>query len=888
MSARHYLSSLFSPQSLAVVGASEREHSVGGAIFANILNGGFRGRLYPVNPKHASVFGQAAVPTLEAIGARVDLAIIATPARTVPALIEQCARAGIGHALIVATGFAESGASGALLERRVREIARANNVRILGPNCLGILRPEQKLNAAYTRIGALPGDLALVSQSGAMCSAVMDWAAGDGLGFSSVISLGGTLDLDFGEVLDYLVHDERTRHILLYVERIRNARSFMSALRAAARIKPVILLKSGRHDFSPTSTSTVESQRNDFSDPVFDAAVRRAGVVRVQNIDQLFHAAKALASGFRPRGKQLAIISNGGGPGAMAADRAGDLGIPLATLTGDTGAQLDRLLPRGWQRGSCIDLGGDASPERYRDAILAVANDPHVHCVLVMLAPHAASDPQAIAEALIAARRQTRTALSACWMGGGLVAAARQQLAAAGIPVFATPDMAIELFHNIAKYHRNQKLLLQTPGPGQARGVSRPASARHLVEALLAERRKQLSPMEAQTLLRTFGIPAVQTLVAHSASEAMFIAEQIGLPVSMQINSPDIADAEAAGGVRLNLDSCEAVAHAWQDIVGAVGKRHPEARIAGVSLAAQVERPQAHAIRLGARRDPVFGPVIALTGNAHPVGGEPALALPPLNAFLARDLIQASSLQALPDLNHGALEKILAGVSELLCELPWIAELAIEPLLLDANGALAVNTRIVIDHALAPSGEPYRHLAIHPYPAHLTQQWLIDGKTIKVRPVRPEDANLEQEFTRAMSEESRFFRFMDHIRELPPSLLVRFTQIDYDREMAFIATEVDANGREQQIGSVRYAQTPDGESVDFALAIADAWQRCGLGRRLMTLLIDCARQRGYRAMIGDILADNPKMLKLVEGLGFSLLPHPDDRSCKRVVKPLLD
>ena len=884
MSARHYLSSLFSPQSIAVVGASEREQSVGGALFANILNGGFRGRLYAVNTRHDQVFGQPVARSLEDIGARVDLAIIATPARTTPALIEQCARIGIPNAIIVATGFAESGASGALLERRVREIARAGNVRILGPNCLGILRPEQKLNAAYTRIPAHAGDLALVSQSGAMCSAVMDWAAGDGVGFSSVISLGGTLDLDFGEILDYLVHDDRTRHILLYVERIRNARSFMSALRSAARIKPVILLKAGRHDSGPQASAAGDGGRADFADPVFDAAVRRAGVVRVQNIDQLFHAAKALACGFRPRGKQLAIVSNGGGPGAMAADRAGDLGIPLATLTGDTAEQLGRLLPRGWNRGTCVDLGGEATPERYRDAILAIANDPNVHSTLVMLAPHAASEPLAIADAVIEANRQVRTALCGCWMGGGQVGEARRRLAEAGIPVFATPETAIELFHNIAKYHRNQKLLLQTPAPGLPRGVSRADSARLLVEALLAERRRQLSPMEAQTLLRTFGIPAVQTLVARSATEAMFVAEQIGLPVSMRIDSPDIADAEAAGGIRLNLDRTEAVAHAWHDIVGAVGQRHPEARLTGVSLAAQVSRPQARAVQIRASRDPVFGPVIALSAP----DGERALALPPLNAFLARDLIQSSPLSAWPDLNHGALEKVLIGVSELLCELPWIAELAIRPLLVDAQGAMAVSTQIVIDHALAASSERYRHLSIHPYPAHLAQQWLIDGKTVQVRPVRPEDANLEQEFTRAMSDESRFFRFMDNIRELPPRLLVRFTQIDYDREMAFIATHIDERGRECQIGSVRYALTPDGESVDFALAIADDWQRCGLGRRLMTLLIDCARQRGYRAMIGDVLADNPKMLRLVEGLGFSLLPHPDDRSCKRVVRVLGD
>ncbi|HJW27462.1 MAG TPA: GNAT family N-acetyltransferase [Rhodocyclaceae bacterium] len=890
MHTQHYLTSLFAPQSIAVIGATERERSVGAVIFGNILKSGYKGRLFAVNPRRETVQGQKAWPSVEDIGGRIDLAIIATPARTIPVIMEQCGRAGVRYAIILAAGFSETGNSGAVLERRVREIARAGGVRILGPNCIGIMRPDQKLNAAVTRISAQPGDLALVSQSGAMCSAVLDWAATNNVGFSSVISLGGTADIDFGEILDYLVYDDKTRHILIYVEHIRNARRFMSALRSAARVKPVMLLKAGRHQARAGEGAEA------LADEVFDAAVRRAGVVRVQNIEQLFHAAKALSSGFRPRGRQLAIITNGGGPGAMAADRAGDLGIPLAPLTSDTVDALNRLLPRGWSHDGLIDIGGDATPERYGNALLAVANDPNVHSTLVLLAPHAMTEPVEIAQAIRDAAAKVAFPVCCCWMGGGQVAEARRLLEDAGLPVFPTPDTVIELFHNIAKYHRNQKLLVQTPGPLRKPRESRAGSARMLIETLLAERRKILSVMESKAVLRAFGVPVSQTMVAHSATEALFIAEQVGFPVAMKIDSPDLARKSEAGGVRLNVASTESVWSAYQDIVEAVKKRFPEARINGVSIEPHLERPNSRELMIGAFRDPVFGPVITFGagGENGDIVSDRALALPPLNGFLARDLIDSTQVgRALGQHRHqlpqdtSALEKVLVSVSELLCELPWVKELEINPLLMDEAGPIAADARIVIDSALGRERERYGHLAIYPYPTSLVQEWQLEGRTVTVRPVRPEDAPLEQEFVRSMSEESRRFRFMDSTTELPPTLLARFTQIDYNREMALIAT-VHEDGKDREIGSARYALSPDGESVEFALAVADELQRCGLGRRLMAMLMDCARQSGYRAMVGDVLTDNAKMLGLVESLGFSILPHPEDRSAKRVVKSLAD
>ena len=886
MQTQHYLNSLFAPGSVAIIGASERESSVGAVILNNLLGAGYGGKIFPVNPHHTTVLGHTAWPSVEAVGCRVDLAIIATPARSIPEIMAQCGRAGVRNAIIVATGFSETGNSGATLERKIREIARTGNVRILGPNCIGIMRPDQRLNAAYTRIPAMAGDLALVSQSGAMCSAVLDWAASNGVGFSSVISLGRSADVNFGEVLDFLVYDEKTRNILIYLEHVGDARHFMSALRSAARVKPVILLKAGRHPLTILE--------NPDADAIFDAAIRRAGVVRVQNIDQLFHAAKALSTGFRPHGRQLSILTNGGGPGVMAADRAGDLAIPLASLASDTTETLNRLLPRGWSHGGLVDIGGDATVERYREALRAVTSDPNVHSTLVLMAPHAMIEPTAVAQAVIEIARKTSKTICCCWMGGEQVSAARRLLEEAGLPVFRTPDTAIELFHNIAKYYRNQKLLVQTPGPDAKQAGNRQGNARLLIETLLAERRKVLSVMESKAVLNAFGIAVSPSVVAHNATEALFIAQQVGFPVAMKVDSPDLAQKSEAGGVRLNIASTESVLNAYHDIVAAVGRRYPEALIKGVSIEPHLVSPSGLELMVGVFRDPLFGPLITFGagGSDVDVFSDRALALPPLNAFLARDLVDSTKIglalgqsDLRPQSDRSALERVLVAVSALVCELPWVRSLEINPLIFDEKGAIAAGARIVIDHALGGPSGSYAHLAIAPYPSHLQQTWQIDGVNLTVRPVRPEDAPLEQAFVSGLSEASRFFRFMDSISELPPSLLARFTQIDYGREMALLAT-ANEDGKERLVASARYAQAGDGESVEFALAVADDWQRCGLGRRLLAALIDCARQAGYRIMLGDVLSDNAKMLFLMESLGFAVLPHQEDRRAKRVVKML--
>lgn len=885
----HHLNRMLEPRAIAVVGASPNPEAIGHVIMKNLIDGGYRGTLWAVNPKHAEILGRPCVKHVEQINGteNVDLAIATIAPQQLPELVEQCGRAGIRY-LVVVSNPGLTGAASPRLMQRLRDTAKKAGVRLLGPKSLGLVRPSLKLNATFTDTEALAGEVALVAQSGAMCAAVIDWATANGVGLSAAVALGSGLDIDFGEVLDYLVHDDRTRYILLHIERVRNARGFMSALRAAARVKPVILLKSGGGgQLAELDNGLTEDQRHEreiVRDAVFDAAVRRAGVVRVHHISQLFYAAKALASGFHPRGSQLAIISNGTGPGAMAADCAAGYGIPLAQPTADSVAALQSFLPFDWTGKMPVDLGGDATPERYLKALGILASDPNVHAVLVVLSPLAMAHPTAVAQGIVEFARKHRTPLCVCLMGGARVAEARLVLDEAGIPAFRTPDTVIELFHNIATYFRNQKLLLQVPASDEAAAGSKMASkagnARTLVEVVLAERRNRLGAMEARALLRGAGVPVPHTLAAHSATEAMFAAEQLGLPVTLQAGNP--ATRLAA------LASPEAVRAAWHELSSLADATDP------VIVMPHRPLPHARELAIAVYRDPVFGPVIQFGAGRHQaeVFGDRAVALPPLNGFLARDLIASTryartldNYRDWPPVDRKAVESVLLAVSNLVCELPWIKTLDIDPLLADEAGVLVCDVRVMLDHAVA-TDRRYGHMAIHPYPVHLEQSWpLADGRIVTVRPVRPEDAVLEQAFVDAMSPESRYFRFMDASRELPPGLIARFTQVDYDREMALVAI-VDEGGRPRQIGSARYAEIPDGESVEFALAIDDRWQQFGLGRRLMDALCDIARAQGYRSIVGDVLADNAKMLRLMHALGFSSQVHPDDRALKRVVKAL--
>jgi acetyltransferase len=885
----HYLTSLFTPSSVALFGASDREDSVGGIVLHNLRNCGFEGRIYAINPKREQVQGEPAYPSLDAIGAPVDLAVIATPAPTIPGIIEACGEHGIGMVLILSAGFRETGAEGRKLEDRVTQLARRYGIRLMGPNCLGIIRPDIGLNITFGHNNALPGNLALVSQSGAICTAILDWAEKNDIGFSAVVSTGIAADLDFGDYLDYLISDPRTKAILLYIEGIKNARSFMSGLRAAARIKPVIALKVGRHaagaEASMSHTGALVG-----SDETFSAALRRSGVLRVDTIGQLFAAAKALSSThYRGDSERLVIITNGGGPGVMAADRAIDQGIELSTLSETTIEALNEVLPGVWSHNNPVDIIGDAAPDRYQQALDICLADPGVNGAIVILTPQAMTRPTEVAEAVIRSAKNSSKPIMTSWMGGGQVEAARQLLKKARIADFRTVENAVDAFSYVARYNRNQRLLLQTPAR-LPRGRAQPDTegARLIIEGVLTEQRDVLTEPESMAVLTAFGIPTVRNAVARSANEALIIAESIGFPIAMKVMATNVSHKSDAGGVRLNINSAPEVRGAYLQLIDQVKGNVPDAQIEGVTVEKMYRSANGRELMIGIINDPVFGPVVSFGsgGLTVEVMGDSAISLPPLNQSLARDLIRRTRVSKLlgqfrqmPPVAMDKLVDVLLSVSAMACELPWIQEMDINPLIVDETGALAVDARIRVSYP-KPSTDPYNHLAIHPYPSHLVKKTqLRDGTDIVIRPIRPEDAEMEAKFIRDLSPESKYFRFMNTVQELSQEMLVRFTQIDYHNEMALIAVAPHGDG-ETQVGVARYTTNVDKRSCEFAVVVSDQWQGKGIAHLLMRRLMNIARDRDLETMEGQILSNNNRMLELVRTLGFELRNNPEEHGVK--------
>ena len=890
---RHYLHPLFNARSVAVFGASEREDSVAGTLFRNLRHAGYKGEVYPVNPKYATVFGERCYASAGELPAVPELALIATPASTVVSIMQACGQHGIRHAIVLSAGFREVGEQGMALEDALVAIARQYGIRFIGPNCLGIQRPSIGLNATFSQGVTQAGDLALVSQSGALCTAMLDWAETNGIGFSSVISTGASADLDFGEILDYLAVDTQTKGILLYIEGIRDARRFMSALRATARFKPIVMVKVGRH---ATGAKAAMSHTGALvgSDAVFDALVRRAGVVRVNTILQLFASARALSTHIQPTGNRLAIVTNGGGPGVMATDLAVDMGVRMAELSPETIETLNSVLPSNWSQGNPLDIIGDATAARYRAAVDACLRDDNVDGVLAMLTPQAMTRPTEAAQAVVDVAKTSSKPVLTCWMGEAQVIEGRRLFKQAGIPYFTTPEPAVEVFSFLSAFYENQRLLMQTPGPLSHQAEPDVEGARLIIESALAHGRHLLNEVESKALLSAFHIPIAQTLIARDPMEAMLLAQQLGFPVAMKINSPDITHKSDVNGVRLGLSSGQAVRAAFGEMLADIKRLRPDATLDGIVIEPMAARPHAREVLLGMTSDPVLGPVIVFGAGGVDVEAlqDRAVTLPPLNHYLARDLIRRTRVATLlgpfrnrPPIDMDALENVLLRLSEMVCELPWLAEIDINPLLVDEHGALALDARIVIAPRV-PTADRYGHMAIHPYPAHLVTRWqLPSGNDVLIRPIRPEDADLTQGFVRSLSEESKYFRFMDAVRELSPTMLARLTQIDYTREMALLAlTEID--GREVELGVARYAINPDAESCEFALVVDDRWQKQGIGHKLMDVLMDVARSKGLKVMEGEVLKTNRPMLKLVEALGFHIEVHPEDDTVRKVSRAL--
>lgn len=888
----HYLHSLFEPTSIAVFGASESLPSVGATVYKNLIEMPFKGQLFPINSKHDTIFGQPCFHSIEGLEEPIDLAVITTPASTVLHIVEACGKQGVKAALILSAGFREIGEQGQQLEAKVVNMAKRYGIRFIGPNCLGVMRPSIGYNATFNRGATQAGNLALVSQSGALSTSILDWANTRGIGFSSVISMGASADVGFGEVLDYLTYDGQTKSILLYIEGIQNARSFMSGLRAASRVKPVLAVKVGRH---ASGSQAAKSHTGALvgSDDVFDAALRRAGGVRGYRVNDLFVAATVLSKSYHLTGENLVIITNGGGPAVMAADYASDLNIQLAPLSDTVKASLNDVLPATWSRDNPIDIIGDATPERYENTLSVCLGADDIHGMIVILSPQAMADALAVAESVTTVASQSTKVVLTCWMGGEQIAAGRGYLETNNVPTFQTPEAAVEAFSYLRNFYVNQKLLLQAPSPLAIEKVADVQGAQLIIENVLAEERTTLTELESMAVLSAFHIPTTRATLAKNASEALVHAESMGYPVAMKIYSKDISHKSDVDGVRLGISNAAAVQTTYRDIVDQVKNQRPEAIIEGVTVEKMYTTKAGRKLLVGLFTDPVFGPVITFGagGTAVEILRDRDVSLPPLNRTLVKELIGRTKVakmlgpfRQLPAANVDAIEDILLRVSEMACQLPWIKELDINPLIVDDQLAMAVDARIIVDHY---SGTVrYDHMAIHPYPHHLvSQEQLRFGVDVTIRPIRPEDAPLEMTFVKNLSFQSKYFRFMHGVRELTPKMLARFTQIDYDVEMALIAISSE-NGTDTQVGVARYVTNVDRTSCEFAVVVADAWQEQGIAFRLMKALIQCAREKGLQSMEGFVLAENTTMLAFCRRMGFDLEDDPEDRGVVNVRKYL--
>ncbi|NJD32160.1 MAG: bifunctional acetate--CoA ligase family protein/GNAT family N-acetyltransferase [Gammaproteobacteria bacterium] len=887
------IESVFNPRSIALVGASDREGTLGDIIRRNLEQTGFKGTVEYVNPAHAEIGGRTAYRRVRDLPGPVDVAIIVAPAKAVPDIITECGEKGIRGAIIVSAGFRDGGDAGRQLEAEVKRRARQHGVRFLGPNSLGLIRTDVALNAACGPRQPRPGRLAFVSQSGALCAAVIDWARGRQVGFSTVISTGVGADIGLGEILDFLVHDPATDSIMLYMESVDDARRFMSALRAAARVKPVVVMKAGRHAERPDAAAFHTGSLVG-ADDVFDAAMRRAGSLRIRDLYDLFTAAATLGAGARVRGRRLAIVSNAGGPGALAADHATDRWLLLPKLTEDTARQLEALLPTSDARANPVYVRADADAEQFASAARLVLEDPGVEALLAILTPYALTDPDRLATELVAIAGKQRKPVFACWMGGESVASSRDIFAASKVPSYSTPESAVDAIAALALYTANQEQLLQVPEPLGPTSTPDRAAAQAIIDASLEAGQEWLDPAESKSVLAAFGIPVLRSVPAHSASEAVKVAKQAGFPVAMKILSPDIPHKTDVGGVRLGLSDEASVRSAYTAMTRQVARLRPDAKLEGVLIERMYGQGEGREVMVGVLRDPVFGPAISfgLGGTLVEVVRDRAVALPPLNTFLVRDLIRRTRasvalqpLRGAPAADEEAVEDILLRVSELVCEMPGIGSIDLNPVIVTERGAVVVDARLGVMRS-PPEALPYSHVAIHPYPSNLLGSVeLPDGTVARVRPIRPEDAAIEAAFVHGLSEQSKFLRFMFAIHDLTPAQLSRFTQIDYDREMALIAV-IDAPGGEQQIAVARYITLADEETCEFAIVVGDDWQGKGLARRLFGMLIDTARARRLKVMTGVTLRENARMLDLARSKGFGLRMDEEDPTLVRMTLDL--
>lgn len=871
------LDALFHPRSLALVGASARPGTPGQVLATQLARSAGPRALHFVNPRYTRLLERPVLPSVDALPRDVDLALLCTPRASVADLLARLGRRGCRAAALLGTGLRAPEQVRALLAA-----ARPWGMRLLGPGSLGLLAPVQGLNASFCPLDPLPGRIALVSESGAMLTSLLDWATGRRIGFSWLVSLGESIDVDLADTIDWLAGDPDTDAVVIYLETVRAARKLMSAARATARHKPLVVLKGGRvREGSLAAASHSGGPAPD--DEVFDAAVRRAGMLRVYSTPEVFDAVESLARGRSPRGDRLAILTNGGGPGVVATDELILGGGRLAALGSTTLAALDATLASRWSRGNPVDIGADADARRYARALRELLQAPEVDAVLVLCAPTAADDPARIAAAVVAEGRRVRRALLTCWMGGASLEDARAVSRAGGLPTYDTPYSAVRALLHQLNYRRNQALLMETPVYRALDREPQPAAARSSLRAALIAGQPRLSEPEAKAVLAAYGIPVVPTAVVNDEAGAVAAARAIGFPVVLKIISPDVVRKSDLGGVVLDLaDEAELLA-ALAGLRQRLARNRPGARLTGFAVQQMVRRAGARELFVAVRVDPVFGPVVSfgLGGKAGVLAAERALALPPLNATLARDLIdrapvarwlRAESAGApAPDL--GRLEALLVRVSQLVIDCPEVVELEINPLLFGPDIMTGLDARLRV---ATPRGDGRGRLAIRPYPAELEERvTLVDGRAVLLRPIRPEDEPAHREFLGRIDTHDLYLRFFSAAKQFDHERLARLTQVDYDREMALIAS-LETEGGAETLGVVRAVIDADATQAEFALLVRSDSKRRGLGRLLMDKLVRYARGRGLARLVGDVLPENHGMLALLRSLGFELGSRDED------------
>jgi acetyltransferase len=864
---------VFTPASIAVIGASQRDGSIGNAIMRNLVLGRYTGRIFPVNGKYDHVWSLPCFRSLEALEAPVDLAVIATPIYAAVDIVRQCVDKQVGGVVIISAGGKEIGPQGTELEQAIRTAVGDSGLRIIGPNCLGIMCAKNSLNVSFARQKLLPGKIAFISQSGAIGTAVLDKAAEENIGFSHFISLGSMLDVDFGDMIDYLGGDPAVGSIVMYVESLVRLRTFMSAARAVSRVKPVIILKAGR---TAAGAAAAASHTGAMAgeDAIYDAAFARAGIVRVNTFEELFDCADFLAKVPRPRGPRLCIVTNAGGPGVMAVDALSDYQVAPAVLSSETIDKLNHVLPAHWSRKNPVDIIGDAPPERFRDAARICMEDRSVDGLLLILAPQAMTDPAEAANAVAGLVKESRIPVLASWMGGGGVAKGRRILDAAGIATYDTPERAVRAYMNLCRYSKNIAALQIIPSNLPRRLKFDRTAAKRTLDAAAETRQPWLRETDARALLSAYGIPMAECMSAASADDAAATAERIGFPVALKIDAQRVVHKSDVGGVRLGLGTPEAVLSAYREMTRSVREKIPTAVIHGVTVQPMVDDGGIELL-VGAAQDRDFGPVIlfGLGGIFVELFHDRAIGLPPLNRLLARQLVEKTRAARLlagyrnvPPADMTQIEEVLIRLSQLVTDFPEICELDINPLMVTADRVLGVDARVRIGPAAAVSP---LHLIISPYPRHWERH--VDtagGLPIFVRPIRPEDAPLLEAHFRSLSPRSVYMRFFSPIKRLSPSMLARFTQIDYDREIALVA--IDEADEQTLMGVARIITERDRRRAEFSVVVGDPWQGQGIGAELLRLCLAIAPSHGITEIWGTVLSENTHMLKLAKKLGFAM------------------